>query len=100
MKKLILAAAVLVLGGTLAASKQDDQRRRGIFWPLKVGQSVTLRDKGGSFLIATMDEEGPMSHKIAELGDDYIVLHDAADVTEIRIPIHAIKAVGLRTKPK
>jgi hypothetical protein len=36
---------------------------------------------------------GAMSHKVAEVGQDYAVLKDIVGVAESRIPIYAIKAL-------
>jgi hypothetical protein len=42
-----------------------------------------------------MDVDVPMSHTVVEVGQDYVVMKDIAEVTETRIPIYAIKAVML-----
>ena len=100
MKRWITAGTVLLLAVTLAASKPD-QTKPSLFSTLKVGQSVTLKDRGNSYEISTMDVEGPLTHKIIELGDDVIVLRDVAELMEVRIPIYSVKAViNVRTKPR
>ncbi len=88
-----LLVAVLVMFFT-GASPQKPQPQ-GVFAPLKVGQSVALQDHGGSYEIRLMDMEVPMGHTVVDVGQDYVVLKDLAEVTETRIPIYAIKAVVL-----
>jgi hypothetical protein len=70
-----------------------EARRTSVLAPLKVGQSVALQDHGGSYEIRLMDVDVPLGHSVVEVGQDYIVLTDIAEVTETRIPIYAIKAV-------
>ncbi len=40
-----------------------------------------------------MDEEVPLGHKIIEIGDDFVVLEDLAEVTQTTIPVYSVKAV-------
>jgi hypothetical protein len=71
-----------------------------MFSTLKVGQPVALKDRGHSFEIRVMDGDTG-THTVIEIGDDYIVLRDVAEVEECRIPIYAIRAVvHFKTKPK
>jgi hypothetical protein len=88
---LSLLIAVLVMF-SVAASPQKPQ---GVLAPLKVGQSVALQDRGGSWEIRLTDVEVPMGHTVVEVGQDFVVLKDIAEATESRIPIFAIKAVVL-----
>jgi len=83
-----------------AASGPPPTAKKTLFSSLKVGQPVTLRDKGESYEISVTDGD-PGNHTVAEIGDDYIVLQDVADVAELRIPLHAIRdIVHVKTKLK
>ena len=88
-----LVVAVLVVFSTGAAPQKP--QANGVLAPLKVGQSVALQDHGGSYEIRLMDVDVPMSHTVVDVGQDYVVLKDIAEVTETRIPIYAVKAVVL-----
>jgi hypothetical protein len=96
---LALLLAVLVMF-SVGASPQKPQPQ-GVLAPLKVGQPVALQDQGGSYEIRLTDVDVPMGHIVVDVGQDYVVLKDVAEVSETRIPIFAIKAVVLvKTKLK
>lgn len=89
----VVSAVTLALAVTTGASQPPAAPRKTIFSTLKVGQSVTLKDKGSAWEIHTTDDEAPLTHKVAEIGEDYIVLHDEAGAVETRIPVTAVRAV-------
>lgn len=90
--------AVVALFST-ATSQPTPATRRSVFSTLKAGQSVTLKERGGLYEVGTLDEAGPLTHTVVEVGDDFLVLRDDAGVTESRIPVTAVRAVVLvRTK--
>ncbi len=101
---IVLGGAVFVgtwLVSATATSRPVAAARRTVFSTLKVGQSVTLKEKGGLYEIGTLDEAPLLTHKVAEIGDDYIVLVDGVGIAETRIPVTAVRAVGmLKTKAK
>ena len=45
------------------------------------------------FGTGTAAEAGPLSHKVVEIGDDYIAVRDDAGVTECRVPMTAVRPV-------
>jgi tellurite resistance protein len=93
-----VAAAVMI---STAASQQQPTPRKSVFSSLKAGQPVTVKDKGQSVEISTMEGDTLGTHTVVEIGDDYIVLRDVAGVTESRVPIYAIRGiVHIKTKPK
>lgn len=103
-KSWIAAATVAVLLtmalGATSKSDNDAKSRRGVFATLRVGQAVNLKDAGAGYEISTFDTDVPQGHTVLEVENDYVVLRDIAKVTEIRIPIYAVKSVSLiRTKP-
>jgi hypothetical protein len=100
---LLVATLVAVTWAVVptGSSQPPQASRKSVFSSLKVGQSVTLKDKGPAWEIGTADDEAPQTHKVAEVGDDYIVLHDEAGSVESRIPVTAVRAVvRVRTKGK
>lgn len=96
----VIAAVAAVLVISTAASQPQAAAKKTVFSTLKVGQPVALKDKGHLFEITEMDGDTG-THTVVEIGDDYIVLRDVAEVIESRIPIYAIKVVvHVKTKPK
>src|SRR5690606_1412240 len=85
------AIAIIALAATIGAD--EPQKPSGVFSMLKVGQSVSLKDEGSAYTISFLDPEVPQSHKIAEIGDDFIVVEDLAGVTETAIPVYAVKSI-------
>ncbi len=99
----LLAAVALGLTGlfSTATPQPPSAARRTAFSTLKVGQSVAVKERNGLYEVSTTDEGAPMSHKVVEVGDDYIAVRDEAGVTESRIPVTAVRAViHVKTKPK
>jgi hypothetical protein len=92
-------AAVLVIS-TAASQSQPAAKKAVLFSTLKIGQPVTVREKGQLFEITVMDGDTG-THTVVEIGEDYIVLRDVAEVEESRIPIYAIRVVvHIKAKPK
>lgn len=97
----ILATVMLALVVSTGASQPTPAPKKTVFSTLKVGQSVTLKEKGSAWEICTMDEEAPLTHKVAEIGDEFIALRDEAGSVETRIPVTAVRAVvHVTTKKK
>lgn len=93
-----IAVALLVSSG---ASQPQPTPKKTLFSTLKLGQSVTLTEKGSAWDIGTVDDEAPLTHRVVEVGDDYIVLRDEAGSVETRLPATAIRAVvHVRTRQK
>jgi hypothetical protein len=90
---------LLVALATAVAAGPKQEKGGGIFAPLKEGQTVALKEAGGRFEIAVVPglEAG---HKVVEVGPDFIVLVDAAGVTETRIPVWSVKAVTVTRLPR
>lgn len=89
----LLATVTLVIVGSTGVSQPPAAKRKTVFSTLKVGQAVTLKEKGSAWEIGTVGEIGLLSHKVTEIGDDFIVLRDGAGIVETRIPVTAVRAV-------
>jgi hypothetical protein len=91
----LLVASGLVFAMLLstATSQPPPAARRSIFSTLKVRQSVTLKERAGLYEIGTTDEAGPLTHKVVEVADNFLVLRDEAGTVESRIPVTAVRAV-------
>ena len=97
---LVAVVGLAVLFST-ATSQQPPAARRSVFSTLKAGQPVTLKEKAGLSEVRTTDEAGPRTHKVAEIGDDFLVVKDEAGAVESRIPVSAVRAiVHVKTKEK
>ena len=90
---------VVVAFVVMALGADETKKPKGVFSALKVGQSVSLKDDGSAFTLTFFDPDLLQSHKIVEIGDNFVVLRDVAGVTETTIPIYSLKAVvKVRTK--
>ena len=93
----VIAVMVLVS----ARGVEEPKEPSGIFSMLKVGQRVTLKDEGSAFSLSFFDEEISLAHMIIEIGTDYVVVQDIADVTQTTIPIYSVKSIEkVRVKGK
>ena len=92
----IVGIGVLFVALTSGASAKE---KAGLFAPLEKGQKVSLKETPKGFEIAVVPGV-ELGFTITELGQDYIVLEDAADTTETRIPIFAIRFIKIIRLPK
>lgn len=72
-------ATLLLLAFSTSHGIEARQRPKGIFSSLKVGQAVTLNDHGTVYSISFLDEGLPLTHKIVEVGEDYVIVEDARE---------------------
>jgi hypothetical protein len=86
-----LLGALLVTTATRSA--EDAKGSKGASSSLRVGQPVSLKDEGSAFTITFFDPDLPQSHKVIEIGDNFIVVRDIAEVTETTIPIYSVKSI-------
>lgn len=93
---LAIAAIPLIL---VAAAGQiplehSPNESRGVAAVLAPGMAVTLGEKAGGFeILVLMGIPGPRSHKVVEVGADYIAVIDLAGITQTRIPIYSLACV-------
>jgi hypothetical protein len=86
---IIVAAAVVACTAGLAPAE-----RQGVLAALRLGQAVQVKDSGGSYEIGVLEKfDGTLGYKVMEIGADYVVCRDIADVTELRIPVYSVKSV-------
>src|SRR5271154_5934945 len=103
MHKTIYAATITILLALciVVASGQAPAQPPGVLSVLHVDQQVNLNATSGGYEIGLF-ENGPdqLGHKVVEIGADYVVVKDIANVTTTRIPIYSVKAVTIMTIPK
>lgn len=95
MRRTQFAIVLLLVSGLLfVASGQAPGRERGVLSVLHAGQPVSLQETGNGYAISLL-KDGPemLGHKVVEVFSDYIVIEDLAGVSQIRIPLYAIKSV-------
>jgi len=95
----LLAMTAALLLTIPATSHGQDKPRKGFLAVLKEGQTITLKENAGRYEITLM-KNIPLGHKVVEVGADYVVVEDAAGVTETRIPVTSIKAIIKLKVPK
>jgi hypothetical protein len=91
-----LVVLAIALG---AAAAPKESKKPGLFAPLEAGQRVVLREKDHGYEIGVVPG-AELSHKLVEVGPDYLVVQDTAGVVETRISIWAVKAVTVTRLPK
>jgi hypothetical protein len=80
--------------GLFAASGKAPASARGVLSVLRVDQQVNVKDTPGGYEIGVFeDNPGPLGSKVIEVGSEYLVVRDIANVTTTRIPIYSVKAV-------
>ena len=88
-------AMVLILGASPHALAQDKpQGPAAIFKPLRVGQKVTLVDKGGAGVDVQLLNDGTIgTHSVIELGSGHILVEDLVAISRTWIPTTSIRSV-------
>jgi len=95
----VFLSTFFLVASFTATSHGQDKPRKGLLSVLKEGQSVSVKDVAGRYEI-TLIKDVKLGHKVIEVGSDYVVVEDAAGVTETRIPVYSIKAIVRLKVPK
>ena len=99
MRRFLIAVAcltVVALGTSLSFSQRgEDHRGHGVLSVLSKGQAVSVKDAGGRYEIGVIPNVETLGYKVIEVGSDYVVVQDISQVTELHIPIYAIKVVSV-----
>ncbi|WP_010585830.1 hypothetical protein [Schlesneria paludicola] len=88
---LLLAALVM----TPLFGQQEQSKATGVLASLKVDQLVSLKETGDRYQITVLDGDLklPQSHKVLEVGPNFVVVEDITGLNVVRIPLTSIKAV-------
>ena len=94
-----LSAVVLACG--LAAwngvGAQPAAGPRRLLSGLAVGDAVLVREVGADYSITALaqraDEPALGSHRVVEVGEDFVAVVDVAGVLETQIPVYSIHAI-------
>lgn len=89
-----LLLLVIVVMGTFTVTAQAPAEKRQTFLSvLKEGQSVSVKEVSGRFEFSTLEGIPVVqSHKVLEVGSDYVIVQDFSGITETHIPIWSFKA--------
>lgn len=96
MSKVLPTLPLLLLVLTPLFGQQDESpKRTGVLSSLKIGQIVSVKESGERYLITVVDGDLklPQSHKVSEIGADFVVVEDITGLNVVRIPLTSIKAV-------
>lgn len=85
-------SAFLALASVSATGHGQDKPRKGFLSVIKERQSVSVKEVAGRFEI-TLIKDVKLGLKVIEVGADYVVVEDAAGITETRIPVYSIKSI-------
>jgi hypothetical protein len=102
---LVVAALGAVAVGT-AGGRKPAAPKGGVFGPLESGRLVDVREGGGGFTLTVVPPPPPgpkvvvgkagglpLPHKVVEVAADYVVLEDPRTVSQLRIPVSAVRVV-------
>jgi len=100
MSNRVFCLAVLLVAGIIAAwsvgAPPAEQNATVFLDHLKVGQPVSVTEKDGRFEIGVYPPTyRPLSHKVVEIGRDYVVLRDFAEITDAIVPVYSIQAIRI-----
>jgi hypothetical protein len=96
MKRAFLAviAVSLLAVGSMTTGQAPNPPRREFLSVLKPKQSILLKDIGGRFTVSLIDElPDGLTHKVVEVGADYIAVEDVSGLQQTRIPIWSITSI-------
>jgi hypothetical protein len=54
---------------------------------------VNLIDHVAAYSIRFLDEGIPLTHKIVEIGEDYVVVRDISGVMDTVVPVYSLKGI-------
>jgi len=97
MNKLVAVSVVVGAVAVLAAAAPRGEKV-GVFAPLEKNRKVSLKETPGGYQIGVVPGV-ELTHTVVEVGADYVVVADAAGVTETRIPVYAVRAVTVTRLP-
>ena len=95
MKKSAILLLVGILFLTPLFGQQERPKVAGVLATLKVDQALSVKEIGDRYLITVLDGELklPQSHKVLEIGSDFVVVEDITGLNVVRIPLTSLKAV-------
>jgi hypothetical protein len=91
---LLLVLTILVTMSLPATGQGEDKQSKGVLAALKEGQSVSVKEVAGRYDVTVMTDMR-LGHTVKEVGSDYLVVEDAAGLTETRIPVYSIKSIAI-----
>lgn len=90
------AACVLVV--VAAASGLAPAEKPELLSVLRPGLPVTMMVTAGKYELGIVEGiDGPLSHEIAEVGDDFVVVADLIGLKRTRIPIWSLSSITTTT---
>ncbi len=86
---------LLFLLMTPLRAQQEEAKATGVLASLKIGQALSVKEVADRYLITAIDGELklPQSHKLLEIGPDFVVVEDITGLNVVRIPLASIKAI-------
>ncbi len=91
---ILLAGAIVAARSIGTAAPPADRKGIPFLEHLKPGQAVSLAEKDGRYEIGVFPPAyQPLGHKVIEIGQDYVVFRDFAEITETIVPVYSLKAI-------
>lgn len=90
-----VSVVCLLILASFTTGEAQNQQRRDFFAILKAGQPVVIKETAGRFqVIMLVDVPDAQSHKVIEVGADYITVEDVAGFTQTRIPVYSVSSIA------
>ncbi len=97
----LLLTSFIVLGTISVFGQAPENPQQGFLTGLKEGQSIMLKEVAGRFEISSFDDgQAILSHKVIDVGTDYLTVEDFGGLLVTRIPVFSIKAIVLLKVPR
>ena len=100
--EILLVVVALIAIGTISVSGQvPDKPGQGFLSALKEGDSVNMTEVAGRFEFSFFDDrQMVLSHKVIEIGLDFMTVEGFSRVIETRVPVYSIKSIVKNKVPK
>lgn len=95
---IVLTASIALRspGPCAIAAEKDATAKAGFLDRLKPGQPVSIEERNGRFFIGIMPKAfRPLGHKVIEVGQDYVMVRDLAEINDTVIPAFSVSAIRI-----
>lgn len=100
MPRLCLFLVVPAMLAFAGVALPQDMAEKSVFSTLRTGQKIILKESPSGRYEILVFKDAPGTSKITEIGRDYLVVEDAAGISELRIPVTSISVIRTIKSPR
>jgi len=90
----VTGIAVRPYGASVVGAEREAASKATFLEHLKPGQVVSVEAKDGRYELGVFPKQiQPRSHAVIDIGRDYLVVRDIANVTDTIIPVYSISCI-------